>query len=96
MPHTLAIHKVMDYSAWKAAFQSKGSIAARKAAGEKSFMLLRTINDPNKFALLNEWENMDKLRKFMQSEELRQLQTKAGVTGQPEIYIFEDIEKGSV
>jgi len=96
MPHTLAIHKVAKYALWKDAFQSNESIATRKAAGEKSYMLLRTIDDPNKFALLNEWEDMNKLRAFMQSEKLRKLQANAGVVGKPEIYIFAEVEKGSI
>ena len=96
MPHTLAIHNVADYAAWRSAFHSEESIAARRAAGEKSYMLLQTVDDPNKFVLLNEWEDMQGLRKFMQSERLRELQAEAGVVAQPEILIFGKVEKGSV
>ena len=96
MPHTLAILKVADYAAWRAAFSSKDSITARKAAGEKSYMLLRTVDDPNKFVLLNEWDDMQKLQEFMKSNTLRKMQADSGVVGQPEILIFEEVEKGSV
>jgi len=96
MPHTLAIHKVENYAAWKSSFESEESVALRKAADEKSYMLLRTIDDPNKFALLNEWQDMEKLRKFMQSEKLRKLQSTSGIIGKPEILIFSEVEKGSV
>ena len=96
MPHTLAIHHATDYAVWKSTFHKAESIAARKAAGEKSYMLLRTIDDPNTFVLLNEWEDMARLREFMQSETLRTLQADSGLVGQPEIFIFEDVEQGSV
>jgi len=96
MPHTLAILKVGDYAAWKSAFHDEQSIAARKAAGEKSYMLLRTIDDPNKLVLLNEWQDLERLRRFMKSETLRKLQSDAGVVGRPEIFMFEDVEKGSL
>jgi quinol monooxygenase YgiN len=96
MPHTLAILNAADYGAWKSGFHSQGSIAARKAAGEKSYMLSRTADEPNKFVLLNEWEDMERLREFMQSETLHKLQADAGVVGQPEILIFEELEKGAI
>lgn len=59
-------------------------------------MLLQTIDDPNKFVLLNEWDDMEKMQEFMQSEELRELQADAGVVGQPEVFILGEAEKGSV
>jgi quinol monooxygenase YgiN len=96
MLHTLAIHKVRDFTAWKSAFQSEESVALRKAAGEKSYVILRTIDDPNKFALLNEWQDMEKLKNFMQSEKLHKLQSASSIVEKPEIMIFGEAEKGSV
>ena len=46
MPHTLAILNATDYAAWKSAFHSEASIAARKAAGEKSYMLFADCRRP--------------------------------------------------
>lgn len=46
--------------------------------------------------LLNEWEEMEQLQEFMQSETLRKLQADSGVVGQPEIFIFDEVEEGSV
>lgn len=96
MLHTIAILKVEDYDTWKASFASEESKAARKATGEISYQLLRTADDPNKFALLNEWEDEQKMREFIQSEKLRQLQQDSGVIGQPDMYIFREVEKGSI
>ena len=50
MPYTLAILKAEDFTKWKSNFDSSESVAARKDAGEKSYMLMQTAFDPNKFA----------------------------------------------
>lgn len=51
MPDT-SLFNAADYAVWKSGFHGEESIAARKAVGEKSYMLLRTVDDPNKFVLL--------------------------------------------
>ena len=96
MPYTLAILKTADFDTWKSNFDSEESVAARKAAGEKSYMLMQTAFDPNKFALLNEWEDMGKLSQFIQSDSLRKMQSDSGIVGEPEVFIFGKVEKGSV
>jgi quinol monooxygenase YgiN len=96
MPHTLAILKAEDFATWKSNFDSAESVAARKTAGEKSYMIMQTAFDPNKFALLNEWEDMAKLSQYVQSDMLRKLQSESGIIGEPEVFIFGKIEKGSV
>ena len=96
MSHTLAIFKAADFATWKSNFDSAESVAARKAAGEKSYMIMQTAFDPNKFALLNEWEDMGKLSDFLQSDSLRKLQSESGIIGEPEVFVFGKVEKGSV
>jgi quinol monooxygenase YgiN len=59
-------------------------------------MIMQTAFDPNKFALLNEWEDMAKLSQYVQSDMLRKLQSESGIIGEPEVFIFGKIEKGSV
>ena len=63
-------HKVEDYARWKSAFD--GDTEMRKGAGEKSYQIFHTDDDPNNLAILFEWDNLDNARKFMQSEELRE------------------------
>jgi len=94
--YTMAIITTTDGAAWKSSYYSEVSVSARKAAGEKSYMLLTTADDPNKFVLLNEWEDADKMHEFIQSEALRELQADSGVVGRPEMFVFADMEKGSV
>jgi len=95
MPYVLVVrHKVEDYAKWKTAFDE--GIAMRKAGGEKSYQILHTNDDPNDLMLLFEWDNLDNARKFMQSEELRAVMQRAGVSKDVDISFLEEVEKGSV
>lgn len=81
MPYVLTVrHKVEDYTRFKSTFDS--GIAIRKAGGEKSYQIFRTVDDPNDLVLLFEWDNLDNFQKYSQSEELREAQQQAGVIGQ--------------
>ncbi len=95
MPYVLAArHKVEDYAKWKSGFD--GDIEMRKAAGEKSYQIFRTKDDPNNLVILFEWDTMDNARKLMESDELGEKMKQAGVVGPPDIYFLEEVEKGSV
>jgi quinol monooxygenase YgiN len=96
MPYTLVILRAADFDTWKSNFDNEESVAARKAAGEKSYMIMQTAFDPNKFALLNEWEDMVKLSQFIQSDSLRKMQSDSGLIGEPDVFVFGKVEKGSV
>jgi len=95
MPYVLVVrHKVEDYAKWKTAFDE--GIAMRKAGGEKSYQIFHTNDDSNDLVLLFEWDNLDNARKFMQSEELREVMQRAGVSKEVDISFLEEVEKGSV
>ncbi|HID20049.1 MAG TPA: cyclase [Methanophagales archaeon] len=96
MPYALSILRVEDYAKWKSAFDSKDGIALHKAFDMKSYLLFQTGEDHNNLVLLTEWDNLDKARKFMQSEELRVASQQSGVMGGPDNYFLEEVEKRSV
>jgi heme-degrading monooxygenase HmoA len=96
MPYTASILKVEDFGRWESSFDREDSIAARKAAGEKSYQIFQTVDDPNNLVLLFEWDNLDNARKFVQSEKLRELMQQAGVIGKPDSYFLGEVEKGSM
>ncbi len=89
----LVRHKVKDYVRWKSVLD--GSIAMRKAGGEKSYQIFRTADDPNNLVVLFGWDNLDNARKFAQSEELREGMQEAGIADQPDIYFLDEVEKAS-
>lgn len=94
MPYLFVRHKTEDYARWKSTFDDFSPI--RKAAGEKSYQICHVAGDPNDVVVLNEWDSVDNLQKFLQSSELKEGMQRAGVSERPEIYILEPIEKGSL
>ena len=96
MPFSMAILKVADFTKWKVNFDSEESKNARKHATEKSYMILQTVEDPNKFVLLNEWKDEKKVAEFFQSDKLKELQKDSGVIEKPDIFVFGQVEKGTV
>ena len=91
MPHILIRHKVEDYAKWKPAFDEHG--ATRQAKGSKGARLFRNADDPNEVLILFEWDNMERARQFIQSEDLRQTMQRAGVSDQPDLYYLDEVEQ---
>jgi quinol monooxygenase YgiN len=96
MPYSMAILKVADFSKWKENFDSEASKNARQQASEKSYMILHTVEDHNRFVLLNEWKDEKKVAEFFQSDKLKELQKDSGVIEKPEMFVFGKVEQGSV
>lgn len=88
----LSILKVEDYARWKSDWDS--SVDMRKASGQKSYQIFRTVDDPNTLVLFIEWDSLDNVRRFVQSEELREALQRSGVS-QIENYFLEELEKGT-
>ena len=94
MAYVFVNHKVANYKPWKSTFDA--FIETRRAGGEKSFDIFQPENDPNNLFLMFEWDSLDKARKFMSSEELKNTMKKAGVTGEPHIHFLNELDKGVV
>ena len=88
MVFVIARHKVADYVKWRQAFE--GAVAMRKAGGEKSVRIFRTVDDPNNLVLFMEWDSLENCQKFMQSEDLQKDMQEAGVMEQPDINILNE------
>jgi len=86
-------HVVEDYSKWKSAFDDARDM--RRAGGERKYQILLTKGEPNKLMLFFEWDDLDKARKYFDSEEVGNTMKQAGVIGQPEIHFLETIEEGT-
>ena len=93
MPFLLVHQKVQDYAKWKTVFDEHGS--ARGAAGSKGGHLFRSADDPNDVVAILEWDDLDKARQFVQSDDLRQAMQRAGVVGQPDIHFLELADRPS-
>ncbi len=91
MQYVLIIHEVVDYPAWKKVFD--GAAGIRKAAGERSFQVLRYENDPNRIVHFSAWTSIADARRFFESPELVKIRAEAGVKA-PEFIYLEQLEAG--
>ena len=83
MIQVLVHHKVADYSSWRSVFDA--ALDFRHSGGECSCRIFRKTGNPNDLTLLFEWQDMDKAKHYMTSDELRKKMQQAGVMGVPEI-----------
>lgn len=88
MPWLLIRHRVSDFQIWKTGFDKHG--IERRANGSRGGRLFRDAADPNEVLVLLEWDDLDRARLFLDSDDLREAMTRAGVAGQPDIWFLED------
>jgi hypothetical protein len=62
----------------------------RQQAGVKEVRLLRGADDPNDVMLLFEASDLAKAQAFATSDDLRDVMTRAGVIGTPELTYLKD------
>ncbi|SNQ58956.1 antibiotic biosynthesis monooxygenase [Candidatus Methanoperedens nitratireducens] len=94
MVYLLVRHKVKDYSKWKTVFDEHAT--TRKSSGSRGGRLFRNADNPDEIVILFEWENIEKARKFVRSEDLQKTMQQAGVSDKPDVYFLEEVEKVSV
>ena len=93
MPTFLVRHKVTDYAKWKPIFDEHA--ATRRANGSKGARLFRNSENQNEVLILFEWDDLKRARQFAQSEDLRKVMEKAGVSDKPDLYFLEETERPS-
>lgn len=89
--HVLIIHQVKDYAAWKLVFDQ--AAALRKAAGERSYSVLRDAGDANRIVHYSRWRSIVAARAFFESPALVEIRQHAGVEA-PEFHYLQLIEQG--
>jgi hypothetical protein len=83
MPHLLIHHKVRDFTAWKAAYDAHKP--TRDAAGINELHLLQGYEDPTSVVALFHAKDIQDIRTFASSQDLKETMTRAGVIGTPVI-----------
>jgi len=69
--------------------------AIRKAAGSNTGRVFRNADNANELVILLEWDDLERARKFAQSDDLKKAMERAGVSEKPEVYFLEDAETRS-
>jgi len=93
MQHVLIIHEVADYAAWKIIFD--GASGIRKAAGERSYQVLRYETDPNRIVHFSVWTSIADAKRFFESPELVKIRAEAGVKS-PDFIYLDQLEAGEL
>ncbi len=93
MEYVLIIHEVADYLAWKKVFDGAADI--RRAAGERSFQVLKYQSDPTRIVHFSAWTSVDDARRFFESPELVKIRAEAGVRS-PDFIYLEQLEAGTL
>lgn len=93
MQYVLIIHEVADYPAWKKVFD--GAAGIRKAAGERSFQVLKYQNDPRWIVHFSAWTSIADARRFFESPELVKIRAEAGVKS-PDFIYLEQLDFGTL
>ena len=91
MTTLIARHKVEDFAKWKAVYDEQDSVSLRNTSGVKSARVLRNTDNPNELVIIHEFDDTSQARQFNQSEKLKQIMQKAGVSDQPDIYILDEV-----
>ncbi len=81
-------HPVNDYDHWKAAYDgypptAHGALFAR---------VNRAVEDPNTIVVVAGFETLEAANAFLGSPELKAKMKEAGVSGEPRIEIYEEVE----
>ncbi len=97
MLYEVSKFKIEDYNRWKTAFDRRKNI--HKSAGVKSTYIFHPSEDPNNVVVLREWDNLDNARKYLkttETKEVKESMKQAGIIGQTETIILEEVEKVKV
>jgi hypothetical protein len=84
-------HRVADFEAWKAAFDSMEGI--RRSHGWISAIVYRDATDPSVVTIVNRVRDLDGAKRYGASPELREGMQRAGVQGPPEIFFVDEVEE---
>lgn len=78
-------HKVNDYPKWRKVYDDFE--ATRTEMGEIGDSVFQLAGDPNDVTVIHDFDSVDKAKALLESSELREAMRKAGVEGQPDVWI---------
>jgi hypothetical protein len=93
MPCLLIRQRVRDFARWKTVFDDDQT--TRRAHGSLGGRLFRNAADPDELLVLMEWDDLERARLFLDSDDVRVAMTLAGVTDRPDIWLLEEVASPS-
>ena len=86
MPAVLIIHRVADYKTWLKHYEDHEP--KRVEASVTKSVVWQAEGDPNNVYILMQCTDINKMKRFGESDELKQTMAKAGVIGKPTIQLL--------
>ena len=83
MTFVLVRFSVEDFEKWKTVFEQSATL--RKAAGSRGVRAFTKADSPNEVTILGDYADLETVRQFFQSPELRAAQQSAGLKAPPEV-----------
>jgi hypothetical protein len=83
-------HRVRDFDAWKPVYDEYEP--ARREHGAMWARVYRTLDDPNDVVVAMEMPGPDEAKAFLSDPTLRQAMQRAGVEGEPDVHVREEVE----
>lgn len=91
----IVIHRVADYTTWKTHFDAAAEL--RRGAGEETFEVYRSADDPNVVVHSATWSSLGAARSFFESPEVAAIRRRAGVETPTFLYLtLEDAGRAAI
>jgi heme-degrading monooxygenase HmoA len=81
------LHRVADYDAWRAVYDSVSQM--RDSGGVTSGSVHRMVDDPNNVLVLHYFDSVDQARAFTTLPELKDAMRRADIQGEPRFEVYE-------
>jgi quinol monooxygenase YgiN len=87
----VVFHNVADYDRWKPVFDEHEAV--RRSHGQLEHRVYRSVDDPNRVVVHNDYPSEEAARAFMDDPSLPAAMERAGVTGEPWLGLIERVER---
>ena len=81
-------HRVHDYAAWREVYD--GFAEVQRAGGVRAQAVYRSADDPNDVMVTHDFDDVETARAFFSSPELKDTMMRAGVEGEPTLFLGSD------
>jgi len=90
LPAVIVSHPVEDYDAWRAVYDE--GVDLRKRNNIVGHAVHQEIGRPNQVVVYNQSSDLNSLRTFVDSTELKEVMQRAGVTAPPDIDLVQGVD----
>jgi hypothetical protein len=87
-------YRVRHFATWQAVFAEYA--ATRHAYGARSERVYHDPADPCEVLIYLEWDDPERARLYVRSDELREAMVEAGVIDRPDIWILREVDRPAI